>query len=343
MPRPLPVLVTAVLAWLSLVWVTPPGVARAQEPVTWGVRPAAGADHGENRPNYSYAADPGGTVRDAVAIANHGDRPITLLVYAADGFTTESGQLDLRPRGERATGLGAWVTPERSQVDVPAKTTVEVPFTVAVPADIGPGDHTGGIVTSLAVPEQSGGVSVDRRLGTRIHLRVGGEARPALAISDLSIDYEGTANPVGRGSATVAFRVTNTGNLRMSAEQSVSVEGLFGLGGGAQTLTVPELLPGAHLDFTVPVADVAPLVRLAASVRLTPRVEGVDTGPRPADVTATASTWAVPWTALALLVVAAGLVVAFRLRARRRGAVTERRIAEAVEDALRGDRAPAGS
>ncbi len=336
MSRLLLVLVAAVLAW-----VTVPDAARAQDSVTWGVRPAASADHGDGRPNYSYTADPGGTIQDAIAIANHGDRPITLLVYAADGFTTASGQLDLLPRGEPATGVGAWVKPAQSRIEVPAKAAVEVRFTVTVPADAGPGDHSGGIVTSLAAPENSGGVNVDRRLCSRIHLRVTGEAKPALAIGDLSVDYDGTVNPFGLGSATVGFRVTNTGNIRLSAEQKIAVQGLFGLGGREQTLTVPELLPGAHLDFTVPVADVAPLVRLEASVRLTPRVEGDAGGPGPAEVTATAGAWAVPWSLLVLLVVAAGLFVVLRLRVRRRKAVTERRIAEAVEEAVRGERVPA--
>ncbi|MBW4717159.1 WxL protein peptidoglycan domain-containing protein [Saccharothrix obliqua] len=333
-----PLFVLAVLAWIALT--APPGAGAAQDQVTWGVRPAASADHGDSRPNYSYAADPGSTVRDAIAIANHGDRPISLLVYAADGFTTTSGQLDLLPRGEKSTGLGSWVRLAAPQVEVPAKATVEVPFTITVPTDVGPGDHSGGIVTSLAVPEAADGVSVDRRLGSRIHLRVGGEAKPVLEIGDLSVDYHGTANPLGLGSATVGFRVTNTGNLRMSGEQTVAVRGLFGLGGGEQKLTVPELLPGAHMDFTAEVADVAPLVRLEASVRLVPRVEGGDTGSPPAEVTATASTWAVPWTWLAALVVIAGIIVLVRLRARRRSAATERRIAEAVEEALRTDRAP---
>ncbi|RKT55700.1 WxL protein peptidoglycan domain-containing protein [Saccharothrix australiensis] len=340
--RPLLVLVTALLAGIALAWAAAPGVAQAQDPVTWGVRPAAGTGHGDNRPNYSYAVEPGGTVRDSVAIANHGDRPITLLVYAADGFTTASGQLDLLPRGERSTGLGAWVSTARSQVEVPAKGSVEVPFTIAVPADAEPGDHSGGIVTSLATAGQSAGVTVDRRLGSRVHLRVTGEAAPALAIGDLAVDYRGTANPFGLGSATVGFRVTNTGNLRVSAEQTVALRGLFGLGGREQVVTVPELLPGAHLDFSVPVADVAPLLRLEASVRLVPRVEGDATGHHPAEVTATASTWAVPWSQLALLAVAVGLVVAIRLRARARRAGTERKIAEAVEEALRADRVRAG-
>ncbi|MEV0676053.1 DUF916 domain-containing protein [Actinosynnema sp. NPDC050436] len=340
MPRPLLVLVLAVFA---LVTVAAPGAAAAQtqDPVTWGVRPAAGTDHGDNRPNYSYTAEPGSTVRDAVAVANHGDRPISLLLYAADGFTTASGQLDLRPRAEKPSGLGAWVTPAQSQVEIPARSAVEVPFTIAVPADAGPGDHSGGIVTSLAVPEQSGGVSVDRRLGTRIHLRVAGEAKPVLAIGDLSVDYRGSANPIGSGSATVRFRVSNTGNLRMSAEQEVSVEGLFGLGGRQQALTVPELLPGAHLDFTVEVEEVAPFVRLDATVRLAPRVEGSAGTANPEAVTATASAWAVPWSALLVLVLLVGLFSVWRWRTRRRGATTDRRIAEAVEEALRADRAPA--
>ncbi|MEU5695551.1 DUF916 domain-containing protein [Actinosynnema sp. NPDC020468] len=328
--RPLLVLVTAVLAWLLA-----PGAALAQDPVTWGVRPATSADHGEARPNYAYTAAPGETIRDAVAVTNHGDRPITLLVYAADGFTTASGQLDLVPGGEKSTGVGAWTRLAEARVDVPAKATAEIPFAITVPADAEPGDHSGGVVTSLAVPENADGVTVDRRLGTRIHLRVLGEAKPALAVRDLTVDYRGTL--FGPGSATVSFRVENTGNLRVSGEQTVSLQGLFGLDAHDQSLTVPELLPGASHEFTVPVADVAPLFRLKSSVRLTPRVEGASTDAQPAEVTATATTWAVPWSVLGLLVLVAAAVVVLRWWLRRRRAATERRIARAVEEALGRD------
>ncbi|MGW5050353.1 WxL protein peptidoglycan domain-containing protein [Actinokineospora sp. NPDC004072] len=326
-------LLALVIAALALVL---PGTAQADDPVTWGVRPADSAEFGASRPNYSYVADPGSTIRDAIAITNRGDRPITLLVYAADGFTTASGQLDVLPRGQRSVDLGAWVTPARERVEIPARGAVEVPFTIAVPADAEPGDHSGGILTSLAVAEQADGVTVDRRLGSRIHLRVSGEAAPALAVENLVVDYHGTTNPFGLGSATVSFRVANTGNLRVSAEQQVRVEGLFGLGGREQALTVPELLPGSHLDFSVPVADVAPLLRLEAAVKLVLVVEDNSATAQPAEVTATASTWAVPWTLLALLVAAVGLVVLLRVRARRRAAATERRIAEAVAEARGG-------
>ncbi|GAA3850736.1 hypothetical protein GCM10022243_15720 [Saccharothrix violaceirubra] len=321
---PLRVLLVLVVFLLGIT--TP---ASAQESVTWGVRPA-GTD---GRPNYGYSAAPGDTIRDAVAIANHGDRPITLLVYAADGFTTTSGQLDLLPAGQPSTDLGTWVALAQSQVEVPARSAVEVPFTITVPADAGPGDHSGGIVTSLAVPESSGGVRVDRRLGSRVHLRVTGEEKPALAIEGLSVAYDG--NPFGFGTATVSFRVTNTGNLRAGGTQTIAVEGLFGLGGRERSVSVPELLPGAGSDFTVPFADVAPLVWLDASVRLVPQVAG---GGALAEVTAETGTWAVPWVALLVLVAVAGLVVVLRLRARRRRAATDRRIAEAVEEALTGVR-----
>ncbi len=52
-------------------------------------------------------------------------------------------------------------------VSVPAGQTVEVPFTVDVPADADTGDYAGGVVTSLTVADQSANVNVDRRLGIR--------------------------------------------------------------------------------------------------------------------------------------------------------------------------------
>jgi hypothetical protein len=62
------------------------------------------------------------------------------------------------------------------------------------------------------------GVGVDRRLGSRVYLRVSGALAPALQMSDVKIDHNGTLNPFGDGSVRVSYVVTNVGNVRLQAD-----------------------------------------------------------------------------------------------------------------------------
>ncbi|MFE4467052.1 DUF916 domain-containing protein [Oerskovia sp. NPDC056781] len=312
----------------------------AATPVTWGVRPADTV-HGTERPNYAYSLEPGASLDDGIIVSNYTQGPLTFRVYAADGFMTEAGELDLLPAGEESSALGAWVSFAGEEVTVDGGDSVVVPFTLTVPADATPGDYAAGVVSSLLV-ENAEGVSVDRRLGSRMHLRVAGDLVPAVVLDDVSVTYDGTLNPFAAGDATVTFTVTNDGNTRLAAGQVVRVAGPWGAGAqSAPRVELPELLPGTSVTRTVTVDGVWPLGRVSADVRVTAEVvtaigaTDADTVPVVAPATASASTLAVPWAALALLVLLVGAVVLWRRAARRRRARDERKVAEAVAQALK--------
>ncbi|MHA7134424.1 DUF916 domain-containing protein [Oerskovia turbata] len=317
-------------------------------PVTWGVRPADTV-HGSERPNYAYALEPGTSLDDGIVVSNYTEGPLTFRVYAADGFMTEAGELDLLPAGEESHALGSWVSFGGEEVTVEGGDSVVVPFTVAVPADATPGDYAAGVVSSLLV-ENAEGVSVDRRLGSRMHVRVAGDLVPAVVLDDVSVAYDGTLNPFAAGDAAVTFTITNDGNTRLAPGQTVRVAGPWGAGGrAAPRVELPELLPGTSVTRTVTVEGVWPLGRLTASVTAFAEVvtavgaADAEAVPVVAPATATASTPAVPWAALALLVLLAGAVVLWRRAARRRRARDERKVADAVAQALRErDEQPVG-
>ncbi|MDP9792835.1 hypothetical protein J2S43_001347 [Catenuloplanes nepalensis] len=314
----------------------PASVMAEEGDVTWTVRTASNS-LGADRSSYSYAINPGATVSDAMVVANRGTDALSLTVYAADGFTTGEGGLDLRNRDVAQTGIGVWATAPAASVTVAPGQTVDVPFTVAVPANATPGDYVGGIVTSLTRPDASQQVNVERRLGIRIKLRVGGALAPALAVSDLSVSYDGSWNPFAGGTATVSYTIRNTGNTTLSATQAASVAGPFGWwrSDAGDIAAPPELLPGESWPVTVPVADVPAALLLTGTATLTPLV--VDpSGSRSMlePVSADATAWAVPWLLLLLILVLIALVVlALRLRRRRR-AREDARVAKAVQEAL---------
>ncbi|MFY1671385.1 WxL protein peptidoglycan domain-containing protein [Plantactinospora sp. WMMB334] len=306
--------------------VPPAARAQAADPtLTWSVRPTPAAGKPE-RPNFSYDLVPGQRIEDSIRVRNFGAEPLTLALYASDARTTSSGALDLLPAGEQPTDVGKWVVLDSGVIEVPPKRHVDVPFTMVVPAGAEHGDHTGGIVTSYRSPgtdNRGRAVVVDRRLGTRMYVRVGGELRPELTVSEVRVSYSGTGNPVRPGDARVTYTATNTGNVRLGAEQVVVVPGRLGFPGREVVLErMPELLPSNSLTFSVDVPDVWPTFRTAGTVELrpVPTREGEVFAPETPLATESAATWSIPWSQLALLLVVtvAALWVMWRLRRRRR-------------------------
>ncbi|MEO3745363.1 DUF916 domain-containing protein [Plantactinospora sp. B5E13] len=318
------------------------GPAHAEDgDVGWAVRTASNS-YGASRSSYSYSVNPGGTVEDAMVVVNRGPVPLNLTVYAADGFTTDAGQLDLVTKDQKSVAVGAWVHADQGSVTVQPGKTAQVPFTVTVPTNATPGDHVGGILTSLTQPDQAAGINVDRRLGIRIKLRVGGELTPRLTVEDLHVAYAGTGNPFGRGDATVRYTIHNTGNTTLSSQQAVSVSGPFGWlrTGAGEVPAAPELLPGESWQVSVPVHGVNPAVRLAATATLTPLLTDASGSITPLpEVRATTHGWAVSWTLLLLVVVLIAVVVGVILLRRRnrvrRARREDARVEEAVKQALR--------
>jgi len=293
----------AVLTLLVGGWVVAaPASAADDGQLTWGVAPADGKQ-GDDRPNFVYDAEPGDVIHDGIVVTNLGSDPLTLRVYAADALTTSSGQLDLLPSGQPSVDVGTWVALEDDTVEVPGGGSTTVPFTVSVPDDATPGDHSGGVVTSYVSDAGGAPVALDSRLGSRMHIRVAGELNPAVTVSAASVTYHGTANPFAAGSATVTYTVTNTGNTRVTGTDQVRVSGPSGMlrtapAGGA----LPELLPGSALVRHVEVPGVWPTVRVSADVQVL--AEGVGIGGRPVPaVSAAATGWAVPWVLAALVVI----------------------------------------
>ncbi|WP_327048356.1 DUF916 domain-containing protein [Microbispora sp. NBC_01189] len=333
--------VLALLAAFAVAGLRAGPALAADGDVAWTVKTDSNS-YGADRSSFSYAVNPGGSVKDAMVVANRGKAPLTLAVYTADGFTTDTGQLDLLSKDKKSVGIGAWVHADRGSVTIQPGQSVKVPFTVAVPDNATPGDYAGGILTSLTQTDEAEVINVDRRLGIRVKLRVSGELKPNLVVEDLRVDYAGSFNPFAMGDATVTYRIHNTGNAIMSAQQAVSVSGLFGwLGAEAgEIASPPELLPGESWKVAVPVHGVAPAVRLDATASLTPLLtdaSGSTTSLK--TVGATTDFWAVPWTQLLLLVVLIAVVVGVVLLTRRkrvrRKEREDARVREAVEQALR--------
>ncbi|MGW1047303.1 hypothetical protein [Streptomyces sp. NPDC002547] len=140
--------------------------------------------------------------------------------------------------------------------------------------------------------------------------------KPSLAVEDVHVENTGVESAFGSGDATIIYTIHNTGNVRLSASQTVSVSDTFGLRSEASGIPEsPELPAGHRVRVKVPVHGVAPAIRLSATVTLTPlltEASGITTALDPVQVTARVWT-SLTWMGI-LFVLTALLIMAVILR-----------------------------
>ncbi|MBK4348608.1 WxL protein peptidoglycan domain-containing protein [Lacisediminihabitans changchengi] len=302
----------------------------------------------DDRSRFSYQVDPGQHVDDSYLVRNTGSTAQTMKILATDAFDTAQGAFSLLDTKQAPVDGGSWVTFANGQhsIDLPiaAGETKVVSFRLDVPSNAAPGDHAGGIVISVATAQ--GSIMVDRRVATRMYVRVKGALQPALTVGNISADYAGSLNPFN-GTTDVKFTVRNNGNVALGADMVVNVKTYLGIGAsGLVRTSVSELLPGSTRVVTVAVPGVPQLGYLNPHVNLVPTVDKDALNPGPLRTIERDSTlFVMPWWVLILLVVAGLVVLIVRLRRRsdriRATAWIEhtesearRKAAEAIEDQL---------
>lgn len=309
-----------------------PSTAQADDTIGISGVPAGADGNADNRSRFSYNADPGQQVADNYLVRNTGTLPQSFTILATDAFNDDEGAFGLLETSAEATDIGTWVLFEngtnRLHFDLQPGESRVVPFTVAIPAQATPGDHAGGILASVVTPGEQ--VNVDRRLGTRLYVRVSGDIQAALTIGGVESEYVGDWwNPFA-GAVRVNYTVQNTGNIALASNVSVGVRTWFGAAAAGQAGDgIPELLPGSARTFTTDIPGVAAWGYLNPWVTLNPFVEGDDASKRMPMAATTRDTVliATPW----VLVIAIALGALIYLFSRWRRQVDAKRAAVWIE------------
>ncbi|GAA4468246.1 WxL protein peptidoglycan domain-containing protein [Phytohabitans houttuyneae] len=289
------------------------------------------------RSRFEYGLKPGEEVSDWVAVSNLGTKPLKVSVYATDAFNAPDGGFALLPASEQPKDVGSWITLPRRDYTVPVGKRVDIPFRVKVPANAEPGDHIGGLIagaTESTTNEQGQQVNVERRIASRVYLRVDGPAQPAAEITRVDAVYDNPLIPFGGGDMTVTYQVANTGNVRFSGKARIEVRGPLGVRvANSEVIDIPELLPDSEIRITRKLAGVFPAGRLDAQVTVNPQVDNTALS-----LTESRSMWAVPWLLVAVPLLLVGLLLFWLLRRRR-----FRRLAVEAELVGRGDAVPSAA
>lgn len=298
---------------------------------TFGVQPAS-ASARDSRPYLSYAATPGASFDDHVAIVNHSLSPLTLTVYATDALNTDAGGFSLLAGDAPPKDAGSWITVGTGGVQtvtVPAQPNddaqpgvVIVPVHITIPADGAPGDHTAGVLaalTSLSNDPKNPNVQLEQRIATRVYIRVSGPVHPGLKVDIVKV-RQSDASSLDGGKVKITYRVRNVGNVNLGGRSHVSVTGLLGTKSTAAVIDFPLLLPGSSIELTALVKGVYPEVLETAKVSIQPLTRPSDVDPGLAKTySGSRHFWAIPWILIAfiLLLIVLGLYGLFYLRRRR--------------------------
>jgi len=285
----------------------------------WRVRPAPSTS-GESRNYFVLEADPGAAIADVMVVENLSGEAKTLQVYGQEALLTPDGKYSA-PAGRPIEGsFGKWISPSVETVTIEPYATVEVPFTIAVPQGATPGDYDGAVFTTLSEPTDQNGkqVVLDFRVGVRVHLRVKGDLGPRLEISEVTpVRLTPWWNPFP-ADVGVSFKVTNTGNVRISGKVVTGVVADYlwrkERQSGLDSVESPELLPGSSIVFSAePVAESGAWAQgphftgLWEFGKQTYTVHVVNAKVPNSDVyvpsvQATAEVWMIPWIPLGILV-----------------------------------------
>ncbi len=298
----------------------PGGKATPNDSTVEGRRPAPGdvvnswalAPSGDDpsqpgtRTDLSYDATAGATIQDNVILFNYSNVPLTFRVYATDAFNNADGGFDLLAGDKKPTDVGTWVTLPQENITLLPGTQATMPIIVKVPAGASPGDHVGAVLASSQAQGTSRDnkvVTLDRRTGTRLYVRVAGPLEPELVVTRLKATYRPALNPLD-GGAKVTYRVENRGNVRLGGMQQVSIAAPFGLAKKSKpAVKLPELLPGQGVTLEASFDGVMASGLAVTKVNLDVKPVAKDVGAVPSR-SSRSLTAAVPLTAVVMILAA---------------------------------------
>jgi hypothetical protein len=95
---------------------------------------------------FIFDTKPGTVVQSEFKVANVGNESGTVLLYAVDATTGQTGGTVYRTRTARRSDVGAWLRLSSTRLKLAAGETRVVPFEFTAPMHVRSGQHVGGIV-----------------------------------------------------------------------------------------------------------------------------------------------------------------------------------------------------
>jgi hypothetical protein len=153
--------------------------------------------------------------------------------------------------------LSEWVSLGIEDVFIPARGTVNVPFTITVPNEVSPGSHFGSIILSVEPPKlRSSGAGIGYEVANIISIRIAGDALDLASIRQFS-----TSEYI-YGSTNVVFnaRIENEGNTLVKPAGPLEINNMFGKRVGQLNFNDSQaaVFPGTTREYEITWEDESP-------------------------------------------------------------------------------------
>lgn len=180
---------------------------------------------------FQFTLDENETAEDYATIYNGADEAQYVIVTAVDGTLTTQGHFALESLDRSREQVGNWTKLEKSKYTIPAKSSVNVPFSLTLPANTTPGEYTGGLLltgdntakNAAAVSQNEAdasttGAAISINVGTRIYLKVLGDLIMNVSWNEFSHSFDEVANRYQFNN-----QFTNEGNVQVKLTGDVTI------------------------------------------------------------------------------------------------------------------------
>ncbi|MEO5691296.1 MAG: hypothetical protein ABIQ64_03870 [Candidatus Saccharimonadales bacterium] len=169
-------------------------------------------------------ADSGQTVKDTFKVINDGTQAYDFVVYASPYSVANRTYTPNYDQKKPDADLYTWVSFEKDVYTLNPGETVDIPYTIAVPADAAPGGHYSVLFAETQVNgDQSSQIARKKRVGAIVYATVAGDYITAGKQLSTNIDWLQLGGPIV---ATVF--VENTGNVDFTMTESILIKNIVG-------------------------------------------------------------------------------------------------------------------
>lgn len=199
-------------------------------------RPVCAADGLKISPlRIEELVNPGEALKRSIRVTNESDAfkiffPLVMDFQAED----ETGKAKLiEPGSVEGSFMSAWVDISKEGIDFGPGEEKEIPFTINVPKEIGPGGYYGAILFGTEPPkidletneEKGAAISVAQQTGALVLLQVAGQVDERAEVRDFTTDKEVYATPFKVNFNT---RIENFGNVHIRPVGVIEINNMFG-------------------------------------------------------------------------------------------------------------------
>lgn len=209
---------------------------------------------------FIFDAQPAVVLNSAVRVTNTGTQTGTASLYPVDAATGQTSGAIYLNQSDPRRDVGAWITLGVQQLTLAPGQSRIVPFRLAIPAGMRPGQHLGGIVaeeTAEVSARQTGGtntstfqVNVKNLTIIAVQVNLPGRAVERLAATGIQ---SGGAN----GYQRLLVGLSNTGTVMLKPSGTLRITGQQGQIVKAIPLSLDTFIPQTSIDYPVPITGQA--------------------------------------------------------------------------------------